>query len=192
MIRLAPLVLLGIALAACRPASTPAPAVSPAEDVQPAPSAAAPDVSAIDLRLVTSQDVLAYVTDRRAPLTVVNFWATWCHPCVAEFPALMRARAALRADSVRFVFVSVDDMNVRADVLAFLARQGVRGVAFQNREADQQGFARAFSTRWGQSGTLPATFVYDHAGQQVAYFDHPVTFEAITDTARALLRTSAL
>ncbi|HYE58944.1 MAG TPA: TlpA disulfide reductase family protein [Rhodothermales bacterium] len=172
---------------ACRKApesSSPAAPVPSPQDTPPPPS---PDTAAVDLRPATSAEVLAYVRDGGAPLTVVNFWATWCAPCIVEFPELMRANEALKADGVRLVFVSADDLTDRAAVRTFLARQGASGVAFQKNE-DEGPFITAFSNTW--TGTLPATFVYDRAGREVAYFDRPVTFEPFTDTLRALLRTS--
>jgi len=180
-----------VCAAACRrapEASSPAAPVPTRQDTDRVTPAVPADTSTVNLRPATSAEVLGYVRDGSAPLTIVNFWATWCAPCVVEFPDLMRANEALRPEGVRFVFVSADDLVTRADVLAFLARQGVDGPAFQKSEADES-FIAAFSETW--SGTLPATFVYNRAGRRIAYFDRPVTFEAITDTARALLRTSS-
>ncbi len=43
------------------------------------------------------------------PITVVNFWATWCPPCVEEFPAMLELQRQLKGKGVNFVFISVDD-----------------------------------------------------------------------------------
>ncbi len=58
-----------------------------------------------------------------APL-LVNFWATWCPPCVAELPALERAVAILEAQSVTVLLVSVDRGGARKAV-PFLEKHGV-------------------------------------------------------------------
>ncbi len=58
-----------------------------------------------------------------APL-LVNFWATWCPPCVAELPALERAIAPLEAQSVRVLLVSVDRGGAKKAV-PFLEKHGV-------------------------------------------------------------------
>jgi len=58
---------------------------------------------------------------------LLNFWATWCAPCVAELPALSRAAAALADDGVTVVLVSVDRGGAQKAV-PFLDRSGVSGV----------------------------------------------------------------
>jgi thiol-disulfide isomerase/thioredoxin len=42
-------------------------------------------------------------------VTVVNFWATWCPPCVEEFPAMVEMRRQLQGKDVKMIFVSVDE-----------------------------------------------------------------------------------
>jgi len=45
----------------------------------------------------------------REPVTIVNFWATWCPPCQEEFPAMMELQRLLEGKGVEILFVSVDD-----------------------------------------------------------------------------------
>lgn len=62
-------------------------------------------------------------TDWRGEPTVVNFWATWCPPCVEEMPAFESAHQQL-GDDVRFVGVDVEDPNEEA-ALALAEETGV-------------------------------------------------------------------
>ena len=133
--------------------------------------------------------MLGAVREGKAALTVVNFWATWCVPCVQEFPDLVRAGRELKGEGANLVFVSVDAPSERPAVLAFLARHGATGPAFLKDEADEP-FMAAFSpaaSDW--DGTLPATFLYDAKGRRLALFEGATTHAALTDTVRALLST---
>ncbi len=91
---------------------------------------------------------------------VVNFWATWCPPCVAEMPALDRARAALAGDGIEVLPLS-SDRGGRAQVEPFYARTGLKHLAIW---LDPRGAAgRAFGVRG-----LPTTLILNRAGLEVA------------------------
>jgi cytochrome c biogenesis protein CcmG, thiol:disulfide interchange protein DsbE len=57
------------------------------------------------------------------PITVVNFWATWCPPCVEEFPAMIELQRQLEDRGVELLFVSVDEKW--EDVVSFLQKNNI-------------------------------------------------------------------
>ena len=62
----------------------------------------------LDFREATAEDILSAVSEYRGEKAVlVNFWATWCVPCIEEFPMIVDLSEQY-ADDVKVLFVSGD------------------------------------------------------------------------------------
>ncbi|MDX2041301.1 MAG: TlpA family protein disulfide reductase [Acidobacteriota bacterium] len=94
---------------------------------------------------------------------VVNFWATWCGPCVAEFPEFVKLTDEYKSKGVRFVHITADDMSDLKKAVAFLKAQKSNADQFIQDTDDPQQMIDAVFKDW--PGTLPATFVYDKTGK---------------------------
>jgi thiol-disulfide isomerase/thioredoxin len=113
---------------------------------------------------------------------VVNFWATWCPPCVAEMPALDRAQAILTREGIEVLALS-SDRGGRAVVEPFYQRLGLRHLAMW---FDARGAAGRLLGIRG----LPTTLILDRAGEEVgrlageAEWDHPAVLAAVRRLVR--------
>ncbi len=136
---------------------------------------------------VTYEQLLDAVRGGGATLAVVNFWATWCAPCLEEFPYFIRLGKDLADQGVDVFFVSMDFEEERPAVQAFLAEQGWRGPAFL-RVGKDDAFIAGIHPAW--SGVLPATVLYSRDGSPVDFWQGtPVGYEALRDrVAQALQR----
>ena len=61
---------------------------------------------------------------------LVNFWATWCKPCVEEFPIIVDLKEKYSNQELETYFVSVDFIDNQNAVINFLTQQGVTGLSF--------------------------------------------------------------
>ena len=73
------------------------------------PSSGGPAGGAPDFRFVDQHGKEHRLSDWSGSARVVNFWATWCPPCVHEIPILIAVREAFRARGVRFLGVAADE-----------------------------------------------------------------------------------
>jgi thiol-disulfide isomerase/thioredoxin len=126
-----------------------APAPAPAAPRTPAAvQTYPPGRTAPPLRLRTLDGRRLDLAALRGRPVLVNFWATWCEPCVREFPLLRQAAAAHRAERLALVGVLVEDQPAAAR--AFVRRHGGGWPV----GVDPQGRAAA---GWGVTVGLPHT-----------------------------------
>lgn len=117
-----------------------------------------PTVTAVD-----APGLKRAVGARKGKVVVVNFWATWCVPCVEEFPDLVRLRDKYQSRGLDLVTVSVDDAkDVQPKVVPFLARQRVVSSAFVQK-GDGDAFIEGIDPKW--QGDVPRTYVYGRNGK---------------------------
>ena len=108
------------------------------------------------------QAILSEVRKPGAKAVLVNVWATWCLPCRAEMPSLLRFYREHRDEGLRLVLVSVDDEDNRDEVVRFLTSQGVDFQTWM-KQGDDMSFIDALNPQW--SGALPASFLFDGRGR---------------------------
>jgi peroxiredoxin len=105
----------------------------------------------------------------RGKVVVLNFWATWCPPCVAEMPSLQRLDAALGPEGLAVVTVSTDEDE---DALReFVTRYGLSLPVL----LDPGG--RVASSAYRTTG-FPETFVLDRAGVLLQHTIGPAEWDS--------------
>lgn len=120
------------------------------------------------------------LADYRGRGVVLNLWATWCGPCVAELPTLDTLAAAVMADNIVVLPLS-SDAGGAATVRAFYDSHDIAHLPVL---LDPGG---AILQAWGENG-IPVTVIFDRAG-------HPrARMEGSTDwsTPQAVARVKAL
>lgn len=139
-----------------------------------APAAQAQRVAV--LRLPDLQRRLARPTDTTY---VVNFWATWCGPCVAELPDFERVRAATAGGKVRFLLVSLDYLSqLDKKVRPFVAQQKLGAEVALLNEPDPNTWLASVDAQW--SGAIPFTLIFNNHTKQRATFEQPLTAAELT------------
>lgn len=118
-------------------------------------------------KVVKLDEFTEYIAAPSKKVKVINFWATWCAPCVKELP-LFEKLGQERADDVEVTLVSMDmDLNPNPDrVYKFVERKGLQSQVLILDERNPTEWINKIDEQW--SGALPATIVLNPTtGQRI-------------------------
>ncbi len=113
---------------------------------------------------------------------LVNFWATWCGPCVAEFPELQKTWRMYRKRPFDLVTVSINYPDEEKGVRAFLEKQHASTRNYLNSLMDPYELMKAFDSEW--EGAVPYSMVIGPDGKALYAVRGPVD---ILKTRRIIL-----
>jgi thiol-disulfide isomerase/thioredoxin len=118
------------------------------------------------------------LTSLRGKVVLVNFWATWCEPCVTEMPSLQRVRDQL---APRFEVLGVNYQEGPARIKAFIDKSGITFPVVRDTDG-------AVAKAWG-ARIFPASYLVDRAGhvKHVLIGGADWTGPQLVSTIRALL-----
>jgi thiol-disulfide isomerase/thioredoxin len=108
------------------------------------------------------------VATHKGKIVLVDFWATWCVPCRAEMPQLVKLAEKLRARGLDFVTVSADAPESELAAFKVLMQNAVAAPFYLKKAADDDKFYDLVDSKW--SGEMPAMFIYDRSGKRVRSF----------------------
>ena len=136
-----------------------------------------------DFQFTTADGEIRTLKDYAGKGVVLNFWATWCIPCVAEMPALAKLASMIDPEHVAVLPLSSDRMGVPA-VQKFFDAQGIKGLPIL---LDPKGeAARAFGSRG-----IPTTILIDARGRERARLEgsadwaDPAAVAAVKELAKS-------
>lgn len=139
------------------------------------------------LQPITAAALKKAIAARRGKVVLVNFWATWCPPCVAEFPALVRLQRRHGAKGLAVLFVSADDFKTRKTTAEpFLARQKMTMPSWIIA-GNPSNFGVQFDPQLKGSFGLPRTYLYDRRGKLVKVFSEPKDLAGFEKLVKPLL-----
>jgi thiol-disulfide isomerase/thioredoxin len=141
------------------------------------------------LPLVTAADAAVLrraIAAQKGKVVFVNFWATWCGPCVAEFPSIVRLDRSYRSRGLAVMTVSADlPDQLETGVKPFLAKNRVTFPQYIIKGGDPEVMINAFDPKW--QGDLPRTFVYDRSGHLVKTFEGGQSYAQFESAVKPLL-----
>jgi thiol-disulfide isomerase/thioredoxin len=108
-------------------------------------------------------DIDSIKQDAKGSVLMINFWASWCHPCVKEFPEIVKLYNDYKDKGFKLVFISLDDLgDIDKKVLPFLKQQKVDFISYYNNLEKPDELIDYIDKKW--QGAIPSTYIYDKEG----------------------------
>lgn len=130
---------------------------------------------------VSSAQLAEVLAEKTGSVVLVNFWASWCTPCLKEIPTLVELAERYRDRGFELVPVSLDDPgDIDVIVVPFLNRWFPDFVSYTRLDLDMDTVVSVVDSAWNE--ILPTSYVIDRDGSVVEQMQGGMTideFEAV-------------
>ncbi|MGB5243950.1 MAG: TlpA disulfide reductase family protein [Lutimonas sp.] len=128
------------------------------------------------IQSVNYSELLPFLSKEDDKVYVVNFWATWCKPCVEELPFFERINEEYKDQNVEVLLVSLDfPTQMEEKVLPFIEKNEIRSKVILMSDPDQNTWIPKIDETW--SGAIPATLIYTK--NKRAFFEKAFTYDQL-------------
>ena len=115
---------------------------------------------------------------------VINFWATWCKPCVEELPEFEAITRTYRGKNVEVVLVSLDmQRQLEKTVVPFLNEKKIRSKVIHLNDPNQNEWIPKVDMHW--DGSIPATLI--RSGNKSVFLAKKLSYEEIEQAVEKML-----
>ncbi|SOD13102.1 TlpA disulfide reductase family protein [Pedobacter xixiisoli] len=130
------------------------------------------------VKLLTLNELEQRAAKGKDTTYVVNFWATWCGPCVEELPYFERLNNENAKKPFKVILMSLDfKSKLKTDVIPFVAKHKIKSEVYVVNETDQQKFIDRVDKNW--SGALPATLILNTDKKVRAFYEQAFTYSEL-------------
>ena len=124
----------------------------------------------------TYEEIIPFLQKNDDTLRVVNFWATWCKPCVAELPYFQKATETFKSQPVRIILVSLDfPKNINTRLVPFIEKNKIKNEVLVLDDPDADTWITKVDASW--SGAIPATVLYKQG--QKKFYEQSFTYDEL-------------
>lgn len=142
--------------------------------------------SAQDVRVVSFQELETWINSQNDTTYVINFWATWCSPCVEELPHFEAMNEKYKNDKLRILLVSLDFRSeLEKKVIPFVVKKNIRSAAFLLDETDANSYIDKVSPDW--SGAIPATLIVNSRKQTRRFYEKKFSLDELQTVIQNLI-----
>ena len=128
----------------------------------------------VTLEMASVDDIKKLVKNPSDKLRLINVWATWCAPCVAEYPELLILQRMYGNRNFEFISLSADNVESKDKALEFLEKKHSFVTNYLYDGTDKYKLIEALDPAW--DGALPYTLLVEPGGKSVYKYQGALDF----------------
>jgi len=132
-------------------------------------------VTAQNVKLVKFDEVEKFMNRNSDTTYVINFWATWCNPCVHELPNFVKLDSAYHNKKVKVLLVSLDfPKEFDTKLIPFVNKRKIQSQVWLLDDPDYNAWIDKVDSSW--SGSIPATLVLNNKFKMKKFTEKELSF----------------
>jgi thiol-disulfide isomerase/thioredoxin len=137
------------------------------------------------IRKLKMDELLKMIDTVKTPL-VVNFWATWCGPCIREIPWFEKTMKEFADKKVKLILVSIDYPDeYPANIAAFAKKNGYRSEIIWLNETDADVFCPKVDKAW--QNTIPVTLMVNNKKKYRQFYNQQLPEQKLLQELQKLV-----
>ncbi len=117
---------------------------------------------------------------------VINFWATWCKPCIKELPYFEQLNSNYRDKKVKVILIGLDfKRNYENTFIPFLKKNRVKSDVYLLDETDYNSWIDKVDPSW--SGAIPGTLVFNKYKNYRKFFEKEFTYPELESIVKPII-----
>ena len=139
----------------------------------------------IDLEVYNFDEFSKFLNKKDDKVYVINFWATWCAPCVKELPYFERINKEYGGKNVEVILVSLDFPHLYESRLKpFIVNKKLKPKVIALDDPDMNNWIPKVDSTW--SGSIPATIIYKNSTRE--FFERSFTYNELETELKPFLK----
>ena len=122
------------------------------------------------VKVIKYPDLAKTIEQDNGKLKIINFWATWCRPCVSELPQFEALLSKYGSEKIEIILVSFDFVEeLEKRVIPFVNKKNIKSEVVLLDETDYNSFIDKIDPSW--SGAIPATLILDYRNDKRIFLE---------------------
>lgn len=145
------------------------------------------EIGSISIPVYNFEDLEPVLNRQDGKTYIINFWATWCKPCVEELPYFEKINEEYGKKDVVVILVSLDPPNHwESRLVPFVKNRNIKSKVIVLDDPKQNDWIPKVHEDW--SGAIPATLIFN--GQNRTFYERSFTYDELENVLNEFLKNS--